>query len=64
MSIPYYPVSALAQLLSHRVPLVDDEVLIEDLEDLPTLEICHGGVGWWVRGLEWARWKNRSAGEG
>ena len=35
--IPDNAVGTLAQLLGHRVPLVDDEVLVEDLEDLAAL---------------------------
>lgn len=31
-------VSALSKLLCHGVPLVNDEVLVEDLEDLPALQ--------------------------
>lgn len=36
-------VGALAQLLGHVVPLVDDKLLVEDLEDLAVREIRHGG---------------------
>lgn len=36
-------VGALTQLLGHIVPLVDDEFLVEDLEDLAVREVRHGG---------------------
>lgn len=34
-------VGALTQLLGDSVSLVDDKVLVEDLEDLPSLEVAH-----------------------
>src|SRR5690242_8951379 len=40
--LPYDAVGALAELLGNGVPLVDDEVLVEDLEDLASLQIAHG----------------------
>jgi hypothetical protein len=36
-------VGALAQLLGHIVPLVNDKFLVEDLEDLAVREVRHGG---------------------
>lgn len=42
-SLPDNAVGALAQLLCHIVPLVDDELLVEDLEDLAVREVRHGG---------------------
>jgi hypothetical protein len=35
----------LAQLLGNSVVFIDDEVLVEDLEDLATLKLSHGGGG-------------------
>ena len=35
-------VRALTKLLGDCVALIDDEVLVEDLEDLPALEVAHG----------------------
>ena len=40
-SLPDNAVSSLSQLLSDGVSLVNNEVLVEDLEDLPSLKICH-----------------------
>ena len=34
-------VGALTELLGHSVSLIDDEVLVEDLEDLPALQVGH-----------------------
>lgn len=42
MCLPNDTVSALSQLLCDIVLLVDNEVLVEDLEDLATLQISHG----------------------
>jgi len=39
--IPDDTIGALAQLLGHRVALVDDKVLVEDLEHLASLQIRH-----------------------
>jgi hypothetical protein len=39
--IPDNTICALTELLGDSVALVDDEVLVEDLEDLATLEIRH-----------------------
>src|ERR1700712_3258565 len=39
--LPDYAIRALAQLLGHIVALIHDELLVEDLEDLAALEICH-----------------------
>lgn len=47
-NVPYYAVSALAKFLGDIVALVDDEVLVEDLEGLPPLQVCHSA---WVAGL-------------
>lgn len=41
--LPYDAVRALSQLLGDGVPVVDDEVLVKDLEDLASLEVGHGG---------------------
>lgn len=41
--VPDYAVGALAQFLGDIVPLIDDELLVEDLEDLATGEVRHGG---------------------
>lgn len=38
---PHDTVGSLAQLFGHGVALVHDEVLVEDLEDLSTLQIRH-----------------------
>lgn len=35
--IPDNAVSTLAQLLRHGIPLIDDKILVEDLEDLAAL---------------------------
>ncbi len=43
-------VGSLAQFLGDRVSLVDDEVLVEDLENLSSLQVGHGGRGWRVGG--------------
>ena len=43
MHVPDNPVCALAELLGHSIPLIDYEVLIEDLEDLAPLEVRHSG---------------------
>lgn len=53
-AIPDDTVGALAKLLRHHISLVDDEVLVEDLEDLPALEskVRHGHVLRRVWGLE------------
>jgi hypothetical protein len=51
--IPHDPVGALAQLLGDSVPLIDNELLVEDLEDLASLEVGHdddGGEGGARRG--------------
>ena len=39
--LPDYTVSSLTELLGDIVTLINDEVLVEDLEDLTALEICH-----------------------
>ena len=39
--LPDDAVGALPKLLGDGIALVDDEVLVEDLEDLPALEIRH-----------------------
>lgn len=36
-NLPNDTVCTLAQLLGHIVPFIHDKVLVEDLEDLPTL---------------------------
>ena len=41
-SIPNNTISSLAKLLGHSVSLIHNEVLVEHLEDLPSLEIRHG----------------------
>ena len=38
---PHDSVGSLAQLFGHGVALIHDEVLVEDLEDLSTLQIRH-----------------------
>jgi hypothetical protein len=43
--VPDDAVGALAQLLCHIVPLVDDELLVEHLEHLAAGEVGHGGGG-------------------
>jgi hypothetical protein len=40
--LPDNTICALSQLFGHGVPLVDNEVLIEDLEDLAAAEVGHG----------------------
>lgn len=40
--LPDNTICSLAKLLGDSVALVDDEVLVEDLEDLPSLEVRHG----------------------
>lgn len=40
-NIPDYAVSALAEFLGDIVAFVYDEVLVEDLEDLAPMEVCH-----------------------
>lgn len=42
-SLPDNAIGALSQLLCHVVPLVDNEFLVEDLEDLAVREVGHGG---------------------
>ena len=44
-NIPDNAIGALAQLLRHGVPLIDDEVLVENLEDLASLKLAHGDQG-------------------
>lgn len=39
--LPDYTVSSLTELLGDIITLINDEVLVEDLEDLTALEICH-----------------------
>jgi hypothetical protein len=39
--LPNNTVRTLTKLLGHGVPLINDEVLVEDLKDLPPCEICH-----------------------
>lgn len=41
--LPDNAVGALAQLLCHIVPLVDNELLVEHLEHLAACEVRHGG---------------------
>lgn len=41
--LPDNAVRALSELLGDGVPVVDDEVLVKDLEDLASLEVGHGG---------------------
>jgi hypothetical protein len=41
INIPDDTVSALAQFLGHVVPLVNDELLVEDLEDFAALKVRH-----------------------
>jgi hypothetical protein len=43
VDIPDDAVGTLAQLLGHIVPLVDNELLVEDLEDFAALQVRHGG---------------------
>ena len=43
--VPNDSVGALAQLLCHIVPFVDDELLVEDLEHFAACEVGHGGGG-------------------
>ena len=49
--LPDYTVSSLTELLGDIVTLINDEVLVEDLEDLTTLEICHLGAANFFAGL-------------
>lgn len=42
--LPDDAIGTLSQLLGHSVSLVDNEVLVEDLEDLASLEIGHDGL--------------------
>lgn len=42
--IPNNAICTLAELFRHSVFLIDNEVLVEDLEDLPACEVCHVGV--------------------
>jgi hypothetical protein len=35
--IPHNTISALTQFLGHSVPIIHDEVLVENLEDFPSL---------------------------
>ena len=39
--LPYDAISSLSELFSHVVALIDNEILVEDLEDLPALEVRH-----------------------
>lgn len=39
--LPDNTVSSLAKLFCDIVALIDNEILVEDLEDLPALKICH-----------------------
>lgn len=41
VDLPNNAVRALAKLFGHIVALVNDEILIEYLEDLSALKICH-----------------------
>lgn len=41
VDIPNDSVCPLAKLFGHIVTLIDDEILIEYLEDLAALKICH-----------------------
>jgi hypothetical protein len=49
LSLPDNTISTLAELLGYRVSFVDDEVLVEYLEHLSPLKVCHGGEGVWER---------------
>jgi hypothetical protein len=49
LSLPDNTISTLTELLGYRVSLVDDEVLVEHLEHLSPLKVCHGGEGVWER---------------
>ena len=42
MYLPDNTIGALAELLRHSISLIDDKVLVEDLEDLSSLQIRHG----------------------
>ena len=44
--LPDDTVSSLPKLLGHSVALIDDEILVENLEHLATLQISHGAVVW------------------
>lgn len=41
VDLPNNSVRSLAKLFGYIVALIDDEILIEDLEDLSALKICH-----------------------
>lgn len=43
--VPDNSICPLTQLFGNIVTLVDDEVLVEDLEDLATLKVCHFALG-------------------
>ena len=56
--VPDYAISSLAKLLGNIVTFINDKVLVEDLEDLATLEISHV-VGAAISSLPWASIKAR-----
>lgn len=41
LALPNNSVSSLTKLFGHIVAFIDDEILVEDLEDLSALKICH-----------------------
>ncbi len=43
--LPDNTIRTLAQLFCHSVPLIDGEVLVEDLEDLAPSQVPHDWVG-------------------
>jgi hypothetical protein len=50
--IPNNSISTLTKLLRHRISIIDNEVLVENLEHLSAYEVCHD-VGMYVfSGLE------------
>lgn len=63
---PNDSVSTLAQLFSDVVAFVHDEILVEDLEDLPALKICHilPQLVFPLRSVHWTRWGMTDVGDG
>jgi hypothetical protein len=57
--LPNDTVGTLTQLFGNSVVFIDDKVLVEDLEDLATLKLSHGGGG---VGHEGRRWRGRRVG--
>ena len=45
MYVPDDTICTLSELFRHCVPLIDNKILIEDLEDLTAAHVGHGAFG-------------------